>query len=197
MVGRIIQLLLLAAVFATGYLLYERQNTTTNKETPHLPAQPPELPAPAEPHEAPAQPQPQAPVHVPAPPTQQPTQAAEPKKVSEPATRMVTITNAITQKMTTYHKGIFGSFTPKFRVEINDTPVDMGKQVTVAAPNNQIDVKYHYNFLNGYRVGWHTIRVTLPPKGDKFTLTFSWKAKDRHVIVDGAVGYASVDHSPK
>jgi hypothetical protein len=107
------------------------------------------------------------------------------------AERMVTITNDITKKMITYHKAL-GSYTPKFSIEINGTPVDFGKQISVAAHNNSLDIKYHYNFLNGYRVGWRTTRVTLPPEGDAFTLTFSWKDTN-HIILSNAVAYAIIN----
>lgn len=108
-----------------------------------------------------------------------------------PTTRTVTINNAITKKMITYHKAL-GSYTPKFSIEINGSPVEIGQPIAVQAHNNAVDIKYHYNFLNGYRVGSRTTRVTLPPAGDTFTLTFSWKT-DNHVILDGAVAYTIID----
>lgn len=133
--------------------------------------------------------QPKTPVQHPAPQTP----ASLINEQSQPTGRMVTISNEITKKMITYHKAL-GSYTPKFSIEINGTPVETGKQITVAAHNDSIDIKYHYNFLNGYRVGSRTTRVTLPPEGDAFTLTFSWK-DDNHIILSNARAYAIIDET--
>lgn len=179
-VRRIILFALLAAAAVTGYLYYMPHKCTPSAPQAEEVAQEtlpttPEIPT--ETHK-------QIPVEQPAPPTPARTQ-------QQPAMRMVTITNEITKKMITYHKAL-GSYTPKFSIEINGTPVEFGKQITVAAHNNSMDIKYNYNFLNGYRVGSRTTRVTLPAEGDAFTLTFSWK-DDNHVIVSNAVAYAIID----
>lgn len=183
---RIILSALAAAAFAGSYY-YTHLHTTE----PIIPAPAPaeatstELPIDAKSEEPSSQST--TSVEQPAPQTSA-TPSSEQTQTNE---RMVTITSEITQKMITYRKAL-GSYTPKFSIEINGTPVQLGRSLTVAAPNNTVDIKYHYNFLNGYRVGSRTTRVTLPPEGDAFTLTFSWK-NDNHIIVSDAIAYAVID----
>lgn len=185
---RIMLSALVAALFAGSYYYYTQLHTTEAtipESAPIEEATSTELPT----HSEPQAPSPQSTTPVEQAVPQSP--AAPSNEQSQPTGRMVTITNEITKKMITYHKAL-GSYTPKFSIEINGTPVEVGKQITVAAHNDSIDIKYHYNFLNGYRVGFRTTRVTLPPEGDAFTLTFSWK-NDNHIIVSNAIAYAIID----
>lgn len=112
----------------------------------------------------------------------------------DPQPRLVTIHNRITKKMITYHKA-FMSYTPAFSIEINGTLVANEESIAVTPIDNSVQVTYYYNFLNGYRVGFRTIRVTLPDNQDQFTLTFSWK-NEHHIIIDHALDYSVIDKSP-
>lgn len=105
-----------------------------------------------------------------------------------PITHTIKLSNNITKKMIGYQKA-FMTYTPEFSVEVNGEIVPFGQERLVEAPDNKLYITYHYNFLNGYRVGFRTVCVEFAPDTTHTALTFSWK-NDNHVILTDALGYS-------
>lgn len=98
--------------------------------------------------------------------------------------RIIKVTNKITQKMLAYTKG-FMQYTPNFVLTINDMPIEQGEQRQIIIKNNCVAVGYTYNFMNGYKKGSKEIEFRVPVTKDELEIIFSWQ-DDWHVVILGA-----------
>jgi hypothetical protein len=98
--------------------------------------------------------------------------------------KTVVVTNGIQDKMLKYDYG-FVSYSPTaFKIEINGTPLEQGKSMTINTNTNKITVRYEYAFLAGVYKGAKLIEFELPQEVDHVTITFSWDRESRIVIGD-------------
>jgi hypothetical protein len=98
--------------------------------------------------------------------------------------KTVIVTNGIQDKMLKYDYG-FVSYSPTtFKIEINGTPLEQGKSISMSIHTNKIGVRYDYAFLAGVYKGAKLIEFELPQEVDQVTITFSWDRESRIVIGD-------------
>ncbi len=107
---------------------------------------------------------------------------AEVKKTKKE--RSIKICNTINDSMTS-HSSPIGSLTPTFSVMVNDQAIKNGESLNINLKENQITVRYDFNFLKGMNKGSRAVTFNVKPKTEKLTLSFSWDNEWR-VIVDGA-----------
>lgn len=98
--------------------------------------------------------------------------------------RTVEIQNSIDDTMTTYSHWT-GNYTPDFSISINDQTLEKGKSQKVAVQDNQLAIRYHYNFVKGVCTGSKIVTFNIEPKLDKLSVTFSWKNEWR-LMIEGA-----------
>ncbi len=110
--------------------------------------------------------------------TQQPIPAAE-RGTGEQ--RTVTVENAITKKMLGYR--YFGTHYPtSFKITANGKEIKQEGKEFIKLANNQLTVRYSFEFLNGQRKGAKEITFAVKPKADNLAIGFDWKDEWRILI---------------
>ncbi len=71
--------------------------------------------------------------------------------------------------------------------------IERGSKKGVTITDNELKVRYTYEFLGGKRKGAKLVTFTVPETTDTLNLTFSWHDK-WHVITDKA--NPKIDYSP-
>lgn len=97
--------------------------------------------------------------------------------------RKLVVTNNISPEMTTYH--FMGAHRPEFACWVNNAPVEHGKSVEVPIINNQLVVRYRYNFNKGYYKGAKEVTFEVAPDKKECALQFSWNNSSR-ITASGA-----------
>lgn len=97
--------------------------------------------------------------------------------------RVITITNGVTRDMLAYRKRLI-PYTPKFSLNVNNRLVKAGDTQEICITNNQLHVRYTYNFLHGYKTGTKTVTFELPEDMTTCNITFDWDQESRVMIKD-------------
>lgn len=109
----------------------------------------------------------------------QPTSPAAEQTTGEQ--RTVTVENAITKKMIGYR--YFGTHYPtSFKITANGKEIKEEGKEFIKLANNQLTVRYSFEFLNGQRKGAKEITFAVKPKADNLTIGFDWKDSWRILI---------------
>jgi|GEM_PF-4483742 len=88
--------------------------------------------------------------------------------------RPITVTNKISERMTTYH--LLGTdYVPEFQCTVNGIPMKHGCKTEIPIVDNTFVVKYRYNFAQGYCKGAKEVTFEIEPDKKECVLEFSWK----------------------
>ncbi len=125
---------------------------------------------------------PKAPVETPAAPTKagsaQPL-AAPDQVIGEQ--RTISIENGITKKMLGYR--YFGTHYPTlFKITANGKEIKEESKEFIKLANNQVTIRYTFEFLNGKRKGAKEITFAVKPNADNLSVAFDWKDTWRILI---------------
>jgi hypothetical protein len=111
--------------------------------------------------------------------------------VEQQQPQSITITNGIKPDMLAY-KHWTGTYTPdEFTVTINGVSIAQGAQHTLPADTTNIDLQYHYSFMNGMRSGTKTVSYQLHENVSTACITFSWK-DDWKLLLDNATAIKEI-----
>lgn len=106
-----------------------------------------------------------------------------PAEKPTPVPGKVLVTNAIEKKMLGYKK--FGTHYPtSFKVTVGKDTIPQGGTCTATPTNNAVNVRYDFEFMNGYRNGAAEVTFNLKPGTDAVSLTWDWKAKNRLFLAE-------------
>ena len=95
--------------------------------------------------------------------------------------RTVSVQNAITKKMLGYR--YFGTHYPtSFKITANGKEIKEDGKEFIKLANNQVTVRYSFEFLNGKRKGAKEITFAVKPQADNLSIAFDWKDTWRILI---------------
>jgi len=101
------------------------------------------------------------------------------KNGSKKRTRTVTITNAVTKKMTCY-KYCYQEHEPgTFAIRVNGKPLPQGENITIPVTGKPVKVEYDFSFAGGLYTGTRKQSFTLNPETNSTELTFDWNNEHR------------------
>lgn len=104
--------------------------------------------------------------------------------------RTISVSNQITESMTTYRKHWTGNYTPsKFTVTINDQELKKDGSLQIPIKDDTVHVVYNYEFKvlgRVQRAGGKKITFRVPQDTEKLVSTFSWDAAPSNLILDKA-----------
>lgn len=95
--------------------------------------------------------------------------------------RTISIQNAITKKMLGYR--YFGTHYPtSFKITANGKEIKEESKEFIKLANNQVTIRYTFEFLNGKRKGAKEITFAVKPNADNLSIAFDWKDTWRILI---------------
>lgn len=95
--------------------------------------------------------------------------------------RTISIQNAITKKMLGYR--YFGTHYPtSFTITANGKEIKEDGKEFIKLANNQVTIRYSFEFLNGKRKGAKEITFAVKPNADNLSIAFDWKDTWRILI---------------
>jgi len=110
------------------------------------------------------------------------TKTVEQKNKSSANT--ITVQNNITSEMLCY-KHWSGTHEPSFMLSINGKKIEQGKQEEIVVTDNNLEIRYDYSFVNGFRKGAKIVSCIIEKGAKDVGIEFSWDS-EWHIKTDNA-----------